>query len=127
MASKIVYTSLSAKNLQELLSCSEKPKVLIRFSAAWWAPCQAIKESCNQEFATLPETIKIADLDIDETIDLYAFLKRKRMVSGIPTLLFYDPSSDEKENGEPWYIASDSVSGTNSTELMNFFNRCREA
>ena len=123
-SSRVVYTSLTSQQLQELLNDSSQPKIVIKFSAKWCKPCTQIKEFCEKQMASLPDTILIADIDIDETLDLYGMLKRKRTVSGIPTMLFYDGAED---HSRAWHIPDDSVSGTDQNEIQSFFTRCLEA
>jgi len=118
-----VYTKLTSSQLQELLKDSSKPKIVIKFSATWCKPCKLIKELCDMCFSELPSDYIIADIDIDETLDLYGMLKRKRMVNGIPTLLYYDSTED---HDTIWHIPDDSVSGTNEKEIKDFFSRCKE-
>ena len=123
-----VYTAMGPAQLEPLLTgdlandvCSG---VVIRFSATWCKPCQEIKEAVDQEFASLPDSVVIVDLDIDDTIELYGFLTRKRMVRGVPTLLFYDRTEVQKNS---WHIPHDSMSGGECAEVHEFFARCREA
>ena len=118
-----VYTKLTSSQLQELLRDSSQPKIVIKFSATWCKPCKLIKDLCDKCFAALPNDYIIVDIDIDETLDLYGMLKRKRMVSGVPTLLFYDSTED---HDTIWHIPDDSVSGANEKEITDFFKRCAE-
>ena len=98
--------------------------VVVRFSATWCKPCQAIKEVVDQGFADLPDSVVVVDLDIDDTIELYGFLTRKRMVRGVPTLLFYDRAEVQKQS---WHIPQDSVSGGDCAAVGEFFARCSDA
>jgi len=118
-----VYTKLDASQLQQLLKDASQPKIVIKFSATWCKPCKLIKNVCDKCFSELPEDYIIADIDIDETLDLYGMLKRKRMVSGIPTILYYDSTED---HDTVWYIPDDSVSGTDEKEIIQFFERCKQ-
>lgn len=126
--SRRVYTAMGPSQLESLLTgglagdlCSG---VVIRFSATWCKPCGVIKDVVDQGFATLPDSVIIVDLDIDETIELYGFLTRKRMVRGVPTLLFYDCTEVQKQS---WHIPQDSVSGGNCDEVSEFLARCKDA
>ena len=57
------------------------------------------------------------DLDVDECDDLYAMMKSKRMVNGIPVILCY-------KKGNTSYIPDDSVTGADPGMLAAFFQRC---
>ena len=65
-----VYTKLDASQLQQLLKDASQPKIVIKFSATWCKPCKLIKNVCDKCFSELPEDYIIADIDIDETLDL---------------------------------------------------------
>jgi hypothetical protein len=66
----------------------------------------------------VPPTVKCAVLDIDEeaNFDLYAFLKSKKMVNGVPVILFY-------KMGNNTWIPSDVVVGSNSEQIRVLFNK----
>jgi hypothetical protein len=58
-----------------------------------------------------------ADIDVDESFDLYAHLKQKKMVNGIPVILMF-------KKGNVSYIPDDSVTGADPAALDAFFKRC---
>jgi hypothetical protein len=68
---------------------------------------------CTISFAPYQTPVFCADLDIDENFDLYAFMKSKKQVRGIPALLAYN-------KGTLTYAADASVSGSD-TEALDFF------
>ena len=90
---------------------------MIKFGADWCVPCQKINDYVHEKFLALPNNVLCADVNVDDSFDLYAFLKQKKMVTGIPTILFYD-------KGATSYPPDESVSGTDIEELNAFFNRC---
>jgi hypothetical protein len=61
--------------------------------------------------------IESYEVNIDNSIDFYAFMKQKRMVSGIPVFLFYKAGNTE-------YIPDDSITGSNPPDIVAFFARC---
>ena len=63
--------------------------MVFKFGADWCKPCQTIKNDVEQYFANTPDNVLCFDLDIDESFDLYAFLKSKKMVTGVPSILAY--------------------------------------
>ena len=63
--------------------------MVFKFGADWCKPCQTIKDDVEQYFANTPDNVLCFDLDIDESFDLYAFLKSKKMVTGVPSILAY--------------------------------------
>jgi thiol-disulfide isomerase/thioredoxin len=95
--------------------------MIFKFGATWCKPCQVIKEQCNSYFSQMPSSVKCYNIDIDENIELYSFLKTKRMINGVPTLLGYINRSNRETN--QWHISDISVCGSNSTNIDIFFQR----
>ena len=116
--SRVVHFTGNREVFFELLKIN--PGVFIfKFGAEWCAPCKAIKKYIDDVSIALPNdnTVFIYNVDVDECFDLYAYLKQKKMVSGIPTLLAY-------KKGNAYFVPDASVSGTSESELNNFFNTC---
>jgi thioredoxin-like negative regulator of GroEL len=91
--------------------------IIIKLGAEWCGPCKQIKHIVHAFFATSPPEVICCDIDVDQSFDLYAFLKSKKMVNGIPALLCY-----AKDNQT--FISTDSVTGADPTALDAFFKRC---
>ena len=116
--SRVVTFAGTREVFFELLKMN--PCVLVfKFSAEWCAPCKAIKKYIDNVSLVLPNnnTIFIYNVDVDECFDLYAYLKQKKMVSGIPTLLAY-------KKGNAYFVPDASISGTSESDLNHFFNTC---
>jgi len=108
-------------NLQNELS-DRKSIILLKFSAKWCKPCRTIKPVCEDFFSVMPRNILLFNIDIDEQMDLYVQFKSKKMLKGIPTMMMWAPPlvGDTK----PWYVADETVSGSDEKEVKNFFDRC---
>lgn len=91
--------------------------IIIKLGATWCGPCKRIAPVLEGFFATSPPNVLCADLDVDECDDLYAMMKSKRMVNGIPVILCY-------KKGNTSYIPDDSVTGADPGMLAAFFQRC---
>lgn len=91
--------------------------VIIKFGAEWCAPCKKIESQVHDWFHKMPDNVHTIVVDIDESFEVYAYLKTKKMVNGIPVILCYD-------QGNINYIPSDSVIGANPSEVDAFFERC---
>ena len=91
---------------------------IFKFGAEWCSPCKKIKKFVDKVSLVLPTNIMyIYSVDVDECFDLYAYLKQKKMVSGIPVMLAY-------KTGNTTYAPDASVSGTDENELKYFFDTC---
>ena len=91
---------------------------IFKFGAEWCGPCKAIKKYIDNVSLVLPaNTMYIYNVDVDDCFDLYAYLKQKKMITGIPTLLAY-------KMGNTYFAPDASISGTNEADLTHFFNTC---
>ena len=94
------------------------PGILIfKFTAEWCGPCKKIKDYTYMKSNELPDYMTMMEVDVDECFDLYAYLKQKKMVSGIPVMLAYKAGNDS-------YAPDASVSGIDETQLKHFFDTC---
>jgi thiol-disulfide isomerase/thioredoxin len=93
-----------------LKKLAETPNhTVLKLTATWCGPCKQIAEYTRQ-----------ASLRLDESFDLYASLKQKKMVNGIPVFLFY-------KNGNATLISDLSVTGADIKALDAFFFRVMAA
>lgn len=72
----------------------DNDKVVIKFTAEWCKPCKNAAPFINTCVNNLPEGVKYLEIDIDDSLDLYATLKGKRILSGIPSLVCYKKDND---------------------------------
>jgi thioredoxin 1 len=94
-----------------------KGLIIIKLGATWCGPCKKIAPVIEAFFATSPPNVICADIDVDESFDLYSFFKSKRMVNGIPVILCY-------KQGNLSYAPDDMVTGADPNDLHSFFLRC---
>ena len=94
------------------------PGILIfKFTADWCGPCKKIKDYSYKKSNDLPDYMTMMEVDVDECFDLYAFLKSKKMVNGIPVMLCY-------KRGNISFVPDDAVTGSDPEQLSAFFKRC---
>ena len=114
----IIKSIDSVKDFQNLVE-NNKGVILIKFGAKWCGPCKRIEPYVMEFFNNVPENIQCVIIDIDECIEFYSFLKKKRVVNGVPVILCY--LKDNKT-----FIPDDFVVGTDKIKLDEFFIRCFE-
>lgn len=92
-------------------------QIIIKFGADWCKPCKQIEQQVLSWFKKMPDTVQTVLLDVDESFEVYAYMKSRKMVRGIPAILMY-------VKGNTNYVYDDSVAGSNSSEIDMFFQRC---
>ena len=107
------------ENLTELLKClQENPGVFImKLGADWCGPCKRIEGLVKNCMDQAPPNVQCAVIDVDESLEVYSFLKKKRIVNGIPAILCY-------YEGNLNYIPDDAVLGADNNQVVAFFQRC---
>lgn len=105
---------------QDFLQLLEKNDsvVILKFGAEWCGPCKTIEADVQKYMDTMPENITCMILDVDECFDLYAYLKSKKIIQGIPCILAYF-------KGNTHFAPDEFVSGTKLDEIERFFEQCR--
>jgi thioredoxin 1 len=91
--------------------------IIIKLGAEWCGPCKLIKPVVHGFFASSPPEVVCADIDVDECMDFYSFLKSKKMVNGIPVMLCY-------KKGNETFIPDDTITGAEPVQMDAFFKRC---
>jgi thiol-disulfide isomerase/thioredoxin len=93
--------------------------MIFKFTASWCRPCQSIKHHVNAHFENIASTlIKCYEVDVDECFDLFAFMKTKKMMKGIPTLMAYNKGSIS-------FAPDESISGADVNDVDAFFMKCK--
>jgi len=90
--------------------------VVIKFGANWCGPCKMIENQVHMLMNMMPNNVQSIIVDVDECVDLYSFLKSKKMVNGIPVILVY-------YKGNLNYIPDDRVVGADSNQINILFNK----
>jgi len=116
MPQPIITDTISLEVFGELLKINQG-LIIIKFGAEWCGPCKRIEQQVYAGFNQMPMNVQPIIVDVDDSFELYAFLKSKKMVKSIPTLLCY-------EKGNVSYVPDDVVVGANVDEINTFFQEC---
>jgi thiol-disulfide isomerase/thioredoxin len=113
----ILSTELtSRKEFAELIS--HNPGIIIvKLGATWCGPCQRIEPTVKHFFENSPANCLCVTIDIDKSIDIYAVLKRNRIINGVPGLLCY---TTEEDNIYPSFVCNTG----DINEVNKFFQNC---
>lgn len=111
----IITSVASLADFQEILR-KNPGVVVLKMSAEWCGPCKRIHREVEQGLAAMPANVQQVLLDIDESIELYSYLKKKRRVNGIPAILAWNRGNDTE-------IPDDGVLGGDSAQVVAFFQR----
>ncbi len=109
---------LTPETFSEMLF-NNKGVLFLKFGASWCNPCKTIQPYVVDFAMKCPGNIKCYDIDVDESFELYAYLKRFKMARGVPVILCY-------YKGTNTYICDDSCVGSNIEELKGLFQRITE-
>jgi thioredoxin 1 len=113
-----VITKMSKTEFLEAIQ-QNKGAIVLKFGAEWCGPCKQIEPLVYDLMSRMPENIKCACLDIDDedSFDLYAYLKSKRMVNGVPVILCY-------KKGNLSWVPDNAVVGANVDGIRDLFSKC---
>jgi thiol-disulfide isomerase/thioredoxin len=108
------------EDLKKALKESPVEYTMIKFYADWCAPCKAINPLIHECVKIMPDNIfRFIEINVDESFDVYAFLKSKKMARGIPTILLYKKSDFTEDR---YYIPHDGVTGARKEDIKSMFN-----
>jgi len=111
-----VITEMTKESFAQALA-DNKGALIIKFGAEWCGPCKRIEPLVNDWMSKLPETVQGAIIDIDDYFEIYAFLKSKRIVNGVPVMVCY-------KKGNLSYIPDEVIVGSDVNQINLFFNKC---
>jgi thioredoxin 1 len=115
-----VITEMSKESFSQLLQ-TNNGVLIIKFGAEWCGPCKKIDplvyEWMNK--LSIQPNVQCAIIDIDDNFEIYAFLKSKKMVNGVPVILCY-------KKGNITWIPDKAVVGADERQVNIFFQECSQ-
>ena len=114
---KIIISKLD--KLTDMMKClQDNPGIFImKLGAEWCGPCKRIEGLVKSCMDQAPANVQCAIIDVDDSIEIYSFLKNRRTINGIPAILAY-------YKGNLNYIPDDMVIGSDQNQVIAFFQRC---
>jgi NADH:ubiquinone oxidoreductase subunit F (NADH-binding) len=109
---------LSKHTFRELLN-NNNGFIFLKIGSKTCSPCRVITPFILEMFEKMPDNVHCICIDIDESIELFASLKKKEICNTIPSLLCYI-------KGNVSYIPDHMYSGTNIDEITKILNICKE-
>ena len=113
---KIITKLDNLAEFQQLLQINPGV-VIMKLGAEWCGPCKRIEGLVKACMDQAPIDVQCVVIDVDESLEIYSFLKKNRVVNGIPAILAYYQGNDH-------YIPNDSVIGSDNNQVIAFFQRC---
>lgn len=111
-----VMTEMSKEDFVGVLQ-SNPGAFIIKFGAEWCGPCKKIDPLVHEWMNKIPPTIQGAVIDIDDSFELYALLKSKKLVNGVPVIICY-------KKGNVTLIPDHIVVGADENQINAFFQKC---
>lgn len=112
----IIYEIESLSEFYNILQ-NNNGAVVIKFGAEWCGPCRKIEQHVANWFQNLEtnrKNIQLIYIDVDKSFEIYAFLKTRKMIQGVPAILAY-------YKGNTTHIFDNSVAGTSEGAIDTFF------
>lgn len=116
-------------DLVKYLKETDYEHVILKFHADWCAPCKVIGPKVKNMVIQKAEELKnyrnkfiYIEVDVDECFDLYAFLKSKKMIRGIPTVFLYKKEIYSKADESLIFIPQSSISGAKEKDIQNLID-----
>tara|TARA_Y100001935_G_C17292680_1_gene504360 strand:- start:1669 stop:2040 length:372 start_codon:yes stop_codon:yes gene_type:complete len=115
-----IHSNLDLHEIVNLLSKYDDTYTLILYlTASWCGPCTRIKPYINEYKNNLKEKVIFVEIDVDETLDVFGLLKKKKQLNGIPAILKY--KCGREENDMNIMICDECVLGSKIDDIRNMF------
>lgn len=120
MTTRVLTPSLDRQQFQQLIAANMDGVLVFKMGADWCGPCKKSKALIYSLAEQMPNNVTVMDIDVDDSFDLYAWLKSRKQVNGIPALLAYYP-------GNETFASNYAVTGADVNAITNFFTEVHRA
>lgn len=114
-----IITKISSKGDFQNLIKSNPGVFIVKFGATWCEPCKKIEKLVEEYMNKMPNNVQCAIVDVDECMEVYGFLRTKKMIKTIPALLGYYQENDS-------YVPDEFISSSQNKDVDYFFETCLE-
>ena len=114
-----ILTSIPTVEHFKTIIENNKGTIIMKFGADWCGPCKLIDAQVHKWFdfcAHNRPSVQTYLLDVDDHLDVYGFLKKNRVVNGVPVILVYKSANKS-------FRPDDLVIGANPDEIDALFRR----
>ena len=111
----------SREDLKKYLETTTCDTTILKFTASWCKPCKTIApfvESLNNEYFKKDINFEFIEIDVDCALDLYAYLKKVKMINGIPALLTYKKSLYHPDT---FFVPFKNATGADKSLVAQFY------
>ena len=115
MANPVKYNFANLAEFQKMVT-ENQGVLVVKYGAEWCGPCKSIDPVLRVAYTKLPANIQVVVVDIDECMDVYSFMKNKRMLNGVPALTAY-------VRGNTSHVPDYGVTGADMPRIQQFFER----
>ena len=105
----------SRQHLFELIKKNNGILVL-KFGAEWCGPCKRIENTVKDWFSIMPANVTCGIIDCDESFDVYAFYKNKKIIRTIPAILRFNADNEH-------WAPDDAIFSSDPSDIEDFFKR----
>ena len=108
------------ESLKSYLSETKYETTIIKLTATWCGPCKKIAPyvaRLNQQYCE-KFNFEYLEVDIDESLDLYAFFKKMKMALGVPTFLTFKKAMYSPDT---YYVPYKCITGADPRGLDEFY------
>lgn len=114
---KYIFTEITnRKDLLDNILPHNPGYVIVKFGADWCKPCQKIKNTVDDCFSKMGPKAQCYDINVDECFDVYAFMKSRKMVSSIPSILVWNKGNKE-------FVPSAFITSSDNDDIEKFLSK----